>query len=226
MLCLYVRAPFAAFRSFMAGWYRPSAPFLTPSAAYGLVLNVAGFESRRDDGRSVLTLTRPDLPKARLALGALSLPIVQTIYQQLHNYPVGESGREREQEGWGSKFNIQPIRREYLAGIEGYVVLDGNSSLESAVRAGLHGGQPARYGLPFLGDNNFLLDVLREEPAPRAARWYEQVMPDDPPSDVLPSRLTVWIDRTDSSRTGSALYRPTAQQAYIPPGAWSEIPPP
>ena len=42
MLCLYVQAPFAACRTFTAGWYRPTATFLTPSAAYGLILNVAG----------------------------------------------------------------------------------------------------------------------------------------------------------------------------------------
>ena len=30
MLCLYVQAPFAAFRTFTAGWYRPTAAFLTP----------------------------------------------------------------------------------------------------------------------------------------------------------------------------------------------------
>jgi CRISPR-associated protein Cas5t len=178
-----------------------------------------------DDSSSVLTLTRPDLPRVRLALGAIRLPVFQTLYQQLHNYPVGQSGKERESEGWGSKFNIQPVRREYLADIEGYVVLDGSPSLETDARMGLRGGRPQRYGLPFLGDNNFLLDVLREEPRPRAAHWYERVTPDAPPSDVLPSRLTLWIDRANSSRSRSALYRPTAAQLEIPVGAWTEIPP-
>ncbi len=36
MFILYVQAPFAAFRTFRTGWYRPTATFLTPSAAYGL----------------------------------------------------------------------------------------------------------------------------------------------------------------------------------------------
>ncbi len=69
MLMLYVQAPFAAFRTFTAGWYRPTAAFLTPSAAYGLALNAAGFESRRDDGLSAMTVTAFDLPPARIALG-------------------------------------------------------------------------------------------------------------------------------------------------------------
>ncbi len=46
MLALYIEAPFAACRTFTAGWYRPSATFLTPSAAYGLLLNLAGIETR------------------------------------------------------------------------------------------------------------------------------------------------------------------------------------
>ena len=76
MLCLYVQAPFAACRTFTAGWYRPTATFLTPSAAYGLVLNVAGIESRlreeadTHDGRTPASLMRPGLPAVRLALGA------------------------------------------------------------------------------------------------------------------------------------------------------------
>src|SRR3954452_3705146 len=103
MLCLYLEAPFAACRTFTAGWYRPTATFLTPSAAYGLLLNVAGIESRLreedagHDGRTPASLMRRGLPKVRLALAtvsadtdALSFPRLQTIYQQLHNYPVGK----------------------------------------------------------------------------------------------------------------------------------------
>ena len=51
MMRLRIRAPFAAFRHFTAGSYRPTAPFITPSAAYGLLLNLAGVETRFDDGK-------------------------------------------------------------------------------------------------------------------------------------------------------------------------------
>src|SRR3954469_23984515 len=101
MLCLYVQAPFAACRTFTAGWYRPTATFLTPSAAYGLVLNVAGIETRlreedeRHDGKTPASTTRPGLPSVKLAIGAPAdsdpFPRVQSVYQQLHNYPVGAS---------------------------------------------------------------------------------------------------------------------------------------
>src|SRR5580692_4707096 len=94
MLILYLEAQFAACRTFTAGWYRPTATFLTPSAAYGLVLNIAGIESRlreenaAHDGKTPASLTQRGLPKVRVALGALAeegsdpYPIVQTIYQQ------------------------------------------------------------------------------------------------------------------------------------------------
>ena len=78
MLCLYLEAPFAACRTFTAGWYRPTATFLTPSAAYGLVLNVAGVESRlreedeRHNGRVPASLTQPGLPTVRIAVGAFA----------------------------------------------------------------------------------------------------------------------------------------------------------
>src|SRR6476619_6346494 len=99
MLRLYLEAPFAACRTFTAGWYRPTATFLTPSAAYGLLLNVAGIDSRlreEDPGHNgsvPASLMQTGLPSVRLALGAPKgdRPYlrVSTVYQQLHNYPVG-----------------------------------------------------------------------------------------------------------------------------------------
>src|SRR3982751_3553327 len=100
MLSLYLEAPFAACRSFTAGWYRPTATFLTPSAAYGLILNIAAIDSRlREEdvshgGKVPASLTAFGLPAVRLAIGVPAdgrsiddaHPRVQTIYQQLHNY--------------------------------------------------------------------------------------------------------------------------------------------
>ena len=130
MLWLYVQAPYAAFRNFTAGWYRPTASFMTPSAAYGLVMNLAGIETRRDDGLSPMTVTGFGLPPARIALGADpenprgAHPQVHTIYQQLHNYPVGASGKERKEDAKGNKYNITPVRREFLSDLRAFVLLD------------------------------------------------------------------------------------------------------
>lgn len=233
MLWLRVIAPFAAFRSFTAGAYRPTAPFITPTAAYGLLLNIAAIETRRDDGRSPMTVTADRLPSAEIALGAVRLPTIQTLYQQLHNYPVGSVAGARLERAKGTKPNVQPIRREYLADLDGYVCLRGNDELEARVRAGLHegagyspDGRP-RYGLPFLGDNSFTLSVLREETDTVPARWYVRVRREQGPNVPNPCRLTVWIDRADSSRTVTRLFG-RGDEATIdpPPDAWTAIQPP
>ncbi|TAK33663.1 MAG: CRISPR-associated protein Cas5 [Chloroflexota bacterium] len=232
MLQLRLKAPYAAFRLFTAGSYRPTAPFLTPSAAYGLLLNLAAIESRRDDEQTAMTLTADNLPTCDVAVGAVSLPEVQSLYQQLHNYPVGQTGKERADDARGNKYNIQPIRRELLSDVDAYICLRSNDWLESRVREGLllgaryrPEGKP-RYGLPFLGDNNFLISVLREETSRVQAYWYVPVAPNqaDPLSDL--GRLTVRIDRQDTSRTVTRLYgRMETPALDIPSRAWTTIEP-
>ena len=232
MLRLRVKAPFAAFRTFTAGSYRPTAPFITPSAAYGLVLNIAGMDSRLDDGRAPMTLTRLGLPKVQIALGAIAFPEVQSIYQQLHNYPVGTTGQEHAKSCKGSKYNIQPVRREFLSGLDAYICLRGNPELEEQVRAGLReGGQWApdgrfRYGLPFLGDNNFMIDVLKEDISPGLAYWYRRVTREDDGLSDYRCRLSVWICRDDMSQTQALLYAPLKTPvAEIPESAWTALEP-
>ncbi len=245
MIWLYVQAPFAAFRTFTAGWYRPTASFMTPSAAYGLIMNVAGVETRRDDGLSPMTVTKLGLPSVRIALGAVvdptkdratgpgdmdskGLPTVHTLFQQLHNYPVGASGKERKEDAKGNKYNITPVRREFLAGLRVCIGLDGEPWLENLLREGLSGAH-ARYGIPFLGDNAFLIDRLELRESPMPARWYRRLGPDDQdPVVTSTTRLTIWIDRQDMSRTRSALYAPDERPSNVIPedAYWTSIEPP
>jgi len=233
MLCLRLKAPFAAFRTFTAGSYRPTAPFITPSAAYGLVLNVAGIESRFDDGRTPMTLTKLGLPQVQIALGAISFPEIQSIYQQLHNYPVGTTGQEHAEACKGSKYNIQPVRREFLSGLDAYVCLRGNTGLEEQVRQGLREGERwapegrFRYGLPFLGDNNFMIDLMKEELSPGLAHWYSRLTKNNSDLTDRLCRLTVRISRYDMSQTQSLLYAPLKDPVeQIPESAWTTIEPP
>lgn len=242
MLRLFVQAPFAAFRTFTAGWYRPTAGFVTPSAAYGLALNLAGIETRRDDGLSPMTVTRFGLPAARVAVGADPKnprgphPPVHTIYQQLHNYPVGTSGKERKDDAKGSKYNITPVRREFLADLRAYICLDffDQTEVEDAIRQGLSGESSksgARYGLPFLGDNSFLIDRIVVRDKPVEALWYRPLGPETE-AGVAPrsTRLTIWIDRADMSRTKSAVFAPDDVPSEDNPdpswSAWTTIEPP
>jgi CRISPR-associated protein Cas5t len=259
MLCLYLEAPFAVCRTFTAGWYRPTATFLAPSTVYGLLLNVAGIETRLreeeegHDGRTSASLMRPGLPTMQLALGVPdvggddSYPRVQTVYQQLHNYSVGKGnkvddpdnpgqkayqGEIAARRSKGNKPNITTVRREFLSDLKALIVVDGNEQLEERIRLGLAGQLSAgRYGLPFLGDNQFQLDRLEECPWPPSkeqgpAFWYERVSEggsEEPRPRTV--RLTVWIDRADLSRTVSALYAPAGPTLEPPPQAWTQIPP-
>ena len=240
MLRLYVQAPFAAFRTFTAGWYRPTAGFLTPSAAYGLALNLAGIETRRDDGLSAMTVTEFGLPSARVALGADPdnprgpYPTVHTIYQQLHNYPVGASGKERKEDAKGNKYNITPVRREFLADLRAIVVLDfektaDHPDVEDRIRRALDRDAPQsgrRYGLPFLGDNAFLIDKVRVCDEPRVALWYCR-LGSEVGAAPHSTRLTTWIDRQDMSKTRSDLFAPSEPaSADVPEAAWTAIEPP
>jgi CRISPR-associated protein Cas5t len=224
MLCLYVQAPFAVFRTFSTGSFRPTAGFITPSAAYGLVLNVAGIEMR-EEGSKEMTLIAAGLPKVRIAIAALRLPSHQSVYQQLHNYPVGDSGKEHAPNTKGNKYNITPVRRSFLSGLRAYLCLDGNDELESQVAEGLTGKRPRQYGLPFLGDNNFLIDRLEAVTNPQPAYWFVRVYPEDQEGlREHTTRLTLTIDRSDMSKTLSALFAPTKhKEMQIPPRAWVEV---
>lgn len=252
MLALYVEAPFAAFRTFTAGWYRPTATFLTPSAAYGLVLNLAGIDSRlREEhpdhgGKVPATLLRPGLPCVEIAVGlpeytvrggrhipvatADLFPRVQTVFQQLHNYPVGTSGAARAASAKGNKYNITPVRREYLSGLRAVIALHADDDLARRVLHGLSGDlSERRYGVPFLGDNAFLLDRAEALNDTGQVRWYQRVVAGETSGPCgHTTRLTTLIDRADLSRTESCLYAPQteATEGEPPPLAWTKITPP
>ncbi len=252
MLALYVEAPFAAFRTFTAGWYRPTATFLTPSAAYGLLLNLAGVESRlcEDDlahnANVPTTLMRPGLPPIELAVGVPEFrirhgttfpcgeewlfPHVQTVFQQLHNYPVGTSGADRAEAAKGNKYNITPVRRELLSNLCAVIAMRRNDQLIDDVRRGLAGKLDVqRYGVPFLGDNAFLPDRLEILASPGAVRWYERVGPAaDSGVRSRATRMTIMIDRADLSQTRTELFAPQDRATDAGPTelAWTRIDPP
>lgn len=224
MLYLDIQAPFAAFRTFSAGSFRPTAPFMTYSAAYGLLLNLAGVEMRWDDGKSVITDIKNGLPEMRIALGEVAEPPQRhVLYQQLHNYPVGPQGKERAPLTKGGKYNIVPARRAFLSGLRACLGVEANRKLESAIVDGLNGQGLKRYGLPFLGDNNFLPDRIQVCERPIPARWLIPIEDSEEPV-TEPMRLTITIDRADMSKTKSRLYRFTGDRSdSIPTEAWVDI---
>ena len=228
MIWLDIEAPFAACRPMMAGWHRPATGFLTHSAVYGLVLNLAGVESRLGEhepghpGGVPASVTRAGLPSFRLALGlpdGADLPRIGTVFQQLHNDSVaaGNAGIKPEF-ALGRKNNIAPVRRELLSNLRVVAVVHADDDFAEIIRHGLHGGRnDRRSGLPFLGDNNFTLDRL-EEIEPRRARWFAlaDATRGEPPRAGT-TRLTAYVDRLTPIGSRSALFAPTEDASATPP---------
>ena len=223
---LHVCAPFAAFRWFQAGVYRATSPVIPPSSAYGLLLNVAAIEMREAVAEPI-TLIRSDVPLLRIAIGVVTPAERCSLYQQLHTYPVGNSGAEFKSRTHGAKYWITPVRREVLVGLDCVIgVQSHDMALFDRVRRGLKGElEITRYGLPFAGDNNFLIDRIDEVATPPATTvWYARMQPDDPPRKGS-CRLTVGIDRADNSKTVSFLYAPVTSSVSEPPDlAWTWTP--
>jgi len=232
-LWLRVQAPFAAFRSFQAGVYRSTAPIMPPSTAFGLVLNLAGIEMRGSLSDPT-TLIRPDVPALKLAIGRVAQGEMKgppkicktSLYQQLHKYPVGSSGKELAPRTHGAKYGIAPVRRELLVGLDIMVgVQTSDSELIQRVGQGLCGElDQSRYGLPFAGDNNLLFDRIDIVDEPEPTFWYTQIQADKQHRDES-FGLTVGIDRADTSKTTSFLYAPIQEaDRYPPEGAWTWTP--
>ncbi|MBD2093404.1 type I-MYXAN CRISPR-associated protein Cas5/Cmx5/DevS [Microcoleus sp. FACHB-1515] len=225
-LWLRIRAPFAAFRGFQAGVYRSTSPVMPPSTAFGLLLNLAGIEMRDRTNRQT-TLIRSDLPCLKLAIGTVpnAESEVCTLYQQLHSYPVGASGKELAARTHGAKYWITPVRRELLVGLDMVLGVQADEMLIEQIKKGLRGElDQNRYGLPFAGDNNFLFDRIDILDEPLPVFWYGRMQADDRPRRGS-YRLTVGIDRADNSRTLSFLYAPLEESMVEPPlEAWTWVP--
>jgi CRISPR-associated protein Cas5t len=218
-LFLRLDAPFAAYRWLQAGVFRGTFPVIPHSAAWGLVLNLAGIETR-GALHEVVTPIRPDAPRFDVAVGIVRAGERSTLYQQLHAYPVGNSGKELQAKTKGAKYWIAPAKREVLVGAVFAVGVRAPGGLVDRIQQGLRGVFP-RYGLPFAGDNQFLFNSI-DVVAAGEARWFVPVGSGTAPQES--TRLTVNIDRADSSRTSAPLFAP-ATWGVCPTQAWCPVGP-
>jgi CRISPR-associated protein Cas5t len=221
-IILRLDAPFSAWRWLQAGVYRATFPVIPPSAAWGLVLNLAGIETRGSLAE-VVTPIRSDAPTLEIAVGVQRHGQRSVLYQQLHSYPVGSSGVEFKARTFGNKYWIAPAKREVLVGLVALVAARGAPEVIDRVTEGLAGRlADPRYGLPFAGDNQFLFSSIEMVAADEGARWYEPVRGNVPARET--TRLTTNIDRGDASRTEAPLFAP-GEHGPCPPGAWVRVGP-
>ena len=222
---LLLKAPFAAFRSFQSGSYRSTTPILSPSAAYGLLLNFAGIEQRTAiDEPITLIKQAEELPKIEIAIASVKSSETAVLSQQLHSYPVGNSGKELAKKTFGAKYWISPVRREVLIDLELVIGIRAEEDFCERIEKGLDGELECdRYGLPFAGDNNFLFDDIQILKSPPMARWYSLIKNDNPPSRGK-CRLTTWIDRADNTKTKTGIFAPTDFVLEPPESAWVNLP--
>lgn len=239
MLFLYFKAPFGAFRFFQSIEMAMTADFVTHSAAYGLLLGLAGIprESKKDHAG------------ARIALGLKGerLPLRGRVYQQLHRVKGGleEPGnRKAFERSKGTKPDIRPYFREFLFGVksynhdstdevssaryrlhgfEGYIGLN-HPPLEELVFKGVE--EPATldcWGLPFMGDNNFFLERIEVSNQPSSCRWFSKYQGQSLPRGERLHYLSVWTDYEIDSRSGILPFTLTSIQESPPNEAWIPI---
>jgi CRISPR-associated protein Cas5t len=221
-LWLRVHAPFATYSTFRSGTYRDTMPIMPPSAAYGLILNLAGIEMRGSLQQSI-TPIRLDLPPLKLAFGRVAgnASEISVLLQHMHNYPVGASSKEHKTKTHGSKYGIEPTHRETIVDLDMMLGIIADPTLISRVKQGLTGKDDRpRYGFPFAGDNNYLFDRIDCLDEPISSHWF---VPLDSKLEQEPGAvsLTVEIDRHAPSKTKSMLFSATKDSlTSIPDRDW------
>ena len=224
-LWLHVRAPFASFSSLRTGTYRDTMPIMPPSAAYGLILNLGGIEMRGSLKKSI-TAIRSDLPTIKLAFGRVAgnNSEISVLLQNMHSYPIGQTGKERKAKTHGNKYWIEPTYREIIVNLDMMLGVQADSELIARIRQGLNSEcDRLCYGFPFAGDNNFLFDRIDCLEKPLPTHWFVQVNSN---LELEPGaiNLTVEIDRNNPSQTKSLLFSATKNaMTFIPDGEWLSI---
>lgn len=216
---LHLRAPFAAYRMLQTGAYRSTLPTIPHSAAFGLILNLAGIDTS-DGELGTATLEGKPIDPLRIAVGNLTPPTVSSLFQQMHIWPVGPTGKTLKSKTFGSKYNITTIRREVLVSFDAIIGVDCPiPGFRQRVQNGLEGDTP-RFGLPFAGDNSFLFEQLEIVSPTHQVRWYTPLQQGGAIREGS-CRLTVGINRVHVHKTTAVLCAPEEIPTTDPPeSAW------
>lgn len=209
MRFIYFRAPFAAFRSFRNMETVTTSEFVTHSAAYGFLLGLAGIDRERKE----------EFVDAKLAIACTRLPGVGRCFQQLI--------RDRRVLDDGGKLTLRPFWREVLCNVEGFIGLD-HPALEDLVEKGINEPTSLTYwGLPFMGDNNLLLETVEVRSQPERCRWFYPFSGEPLPRGDRLYYLSVWTDYEKTERSSSLLFALSEMKDCLPENdkAWVSIGP-
>jgi CRISPR-associated protein Cas5t len=195
---------------------------MPPSAAYGLILNLAGIEMR-GSLKETITPIRSNLPALKLAFGRVagSNSEISVLLQNMHNYPIGKTGKEHKTKTHGNKYWIELTYREIIVNLDIILGVQADSELITRIREELDGksDRPC-YGFPFAGDNNFLFDRIDFLDKPLPTHWFLSVNSNLELESGAVS-LTVKIDRQNPSQTKSLLFSATKNaMSFLPDSEW------
>jgi len=231
MRFIHFKAPFGAFRFFQSVEMAVTADFITHSAAYGLLLGLAGIAREK----------KLEYLGARIAVGVIGkrLPPRGRAYQQLHwvklegrvekrkgKPPKGETLKAAFERSKGMKPDIRPYVREFLHGIEGCIGFEcaAKPEFEQLIEDGVDRPEKIdNWGLPFMGDNNFFIERLGVSRAPSACRWFSPYKGGLLPTGERLHYLSVWTDYELNSRSGSFPFILSDVCEKPPDDAWVEI---
>lgn len=218
-------APQAAFKGLTGGSYRPSYPIMPPTAAWGMILNLARINTNRAmEGRNKLSSVKFDLPSGRVAIGVRYHPTKSTLYTQAHHYLVGSAGKELAAQCHGQKSWIAPVTREILIDLSMVIGVQCSTEIRSRVEAAISGDlKDPRFSIPFAGESGFMFSSLSLVDEPPMAFWYRPVLPGEDPQPGVCS-LPVKVDFADSAKSCYRLFAPTENPMPAPPsGVWVDM---
>lgn len=194
-LYVHFKAPFGAFKPFQSVEMLATTAFVTHSAAYGLLLGLAGVDRDRKE----------DFIGAQVAIGMSHMPRRGRTYHQLHVIPQ-TPGKDEIERAKGTKQRIRPYWREVLINLEGCIGLK-DERLEPLVRQGINDPQTLDYwGLPFMGDNNFFIERLALISEPEECQWFCPLEPKNVSRNDRYFYLSVWTDYSNGETSNSLLF--------------------
>ncbi len=149
---------------------------------------------------------------------------ISVLLQNMHSYPIGQTGKERKAKTHGNKYGIETTYREIIVNLDMMLGVQTDSELISLIRQGLNGESDRPfYGFPFAGDNNFLFERINCLDKPLPTHWFVRSNSNLVLEPGAVS-LTVEIDRQNPSQTKSLLFSATQNPSNsFPDSEWLSI---